>query len=34
MKIVLQTLASGVIGLVFFAIALFWPAGTVDYWQA
>lgn len=34
MKIALQALASAVFGFVFFAIALFWPAGTFDYWQA
>ena len=34
MKIVLQTLASVVFGLVFFGLALFWPAGTFHYWQA
>jgi protein-S-isoprenylcysteine O-methyltransferase Ste14 len=34
MKIVLQSLASVVFGLVFFGLALFWPAGTFYYWQA
>jgi protein-S-isoprenylcysteine O-methyltransferase Ste14 len=34
MKIALQTLASGIFGLVFFAVLLFWPASTLDYWQA
>lgn len=34
MKIALQTLASAVFGFAFFATALFWPAGTFDYWQA
>ena len=34
MKIVLQSLASVVFGLVFFGLALFWPAGTFHYWQA
>lgn len=33
MKIALQTLASTVFGVVFFAVALFVPAGTVAYWQ-
>jgi protein-S-isoprenylcysteine O-methyltransferase Ste14 len=33
-KIVLQSLASVVFGLVFFGLALFWPAGTFHYWQA
>ena len=34
MKLALQTLASGLFSLVFFGVALFWPAGTFDYWQA
>jgi protein-S-isoprenylcysteine O-methyltransferase Ste14 len=34
MKTVLQALASGIFGLVFFAVLLFVPAGTVGYWQA
>lgn len=34
MKIALQALASAVFGFVFFAAALFWPAGTFDYWHA
>jgi protein-S-isoprenylcysteine O-methyltransferase Ste14 len=34
MKIALQTLASGLFGLVFFGALLFWPAGTLNYWQA
>jgi protein-S-isoprenylcysteine O-methyltransferase Ste14 len=34
MKIALQTLASGVFGFAFFAVLLFWPAGTLNYWQA
>jgi protein-S-isoprenylcysteine O-methyltransferase Ste14 len=34
MKITLQTLASGLFGLVFFGVLLFWPAGTLNYWQA
>ena len=34
MKIALQTVASGLFGLAFFAALLFWPAGTLDYWQA
>lgn len=34
MKLALQTFASGVLGLVFFAATLFWPAGTFHYWQA
>jgi protein-S-isoprenylcysteine O-methyltransferase Ste14 len=34
MKIALQTLASGIFGVLFFAVLLFVPAGTVNYWQA
>ncbi len=34
MKLALQTIASGVLGLAFFAATLFWPAGTFHYWQA
>ncbi|MDQ2638636.1 MAG: isoprenylcysteine carboxylmethyltransferase family protein [Actinomycetota bacterium] len=34
MKIALQVMASAVFGFVFFGLALFWPAGTFDYWQA
>jgi protein-S-isoprenylcysteine O-methyltransferase Ste14 len=34
MKIAVQTLASAVFGVAFFAALLFWPAGTLDYWQA
>jgi protein-S-isoprenylcysteine O-methyltransferase Ste14 len=34
MKLALQTIASGVFGLALFAVTLFWPAGTVHYWQA
>ncbi|MBU9766247.1 isoprenylcysteine carboxylmethyltransferase family protein [Mycobacterium sp. TNTM28] len=34
MKLALQTIASGVLGLALFAVALFWPAGTFHYWQA
>ena len=34
MKTALQLLASGVFGVVFFGLLLFWPAGTFDYWQA
>jgi protein-S-isoprenylcysteine O-methyltransferase Ste14 len=34
MKIALQTLASAVFGFAFFAALLFWPAGTLTYWQA
>lgn len=34
MKIAAQTLASAILGLAFFAALLFWPAGTLNYWQA
>ena len=34
MKIFLQALASGGLGVVFFGLLLFWPAGTLNYWQA
>jgi protein-S-isoprenylcysteine O-methyltransferase Ste14 len=34
MKIVLQLLASSLVGLVFFGVLLFLPAGTLNYWQA
>ncbi|MGV0806186.1 methyltransferase family protein [Mycolicibacterium setense] len=34
MKLALQTIASGAFGLALFAVTLFWPAGTFDYWQA
>lgn len=34
MKTGVQALVSGIVGLAVFAAALFWPAGTFDYWQA
>jgi len=34
MKIAVQTLASALFGVAFFAVLLFWPAGTLNYWQA
>jgi protein-S-isoprenylcysteine O-methyltransferase Ste14 len=34
MKLALQTAASTLAGLAFFAVLLFWPAATFDYWQA
>ena len=34
MKITLQMLAYTIGSIVFFAVLLFWPAGTFDYWQA
>jgi protein-S-isoprenylcysteine O-methyltransferase Ste14 len=33
-KIAVQSLASAVFGVAFFFALLFWPAGTMDYWQA
>jgi protein-S-isoprenylcysteine O-methyltransferase Ste14 len=32
-KIALQTIMSGLIGLAVFGLLVFWPAGTFDYWQ-
>ncbi|HYZ69339.1 MAG TPA: isoprenylcysteine carboxylmethyltransferase family protein [Mycobacterium sp.] len=34
MKLLLRTVAASLFGLVFFAVPLFWPAGTFNYWQA
>lgn len=34
MKTALQTLASTIAGTTFFAVALFLPAWTLQYWQA
>jgi protein-S-isoprenylcysteine O-methyltransferase Ste14 len=34
MKLALQFTISFVVSVVFFGLALFWPAGTFDYWQA
>ncbi|MCT7656955.1 methyltransferase family protein [Mycobacterium deserti] len=34
MKTALQSVASGLFGFAFFAVLLFVPAGTVNYWQA
>jgi protein-S-isoprenylcysteine O-methyltransferase Ste14 len=34
LKIAVQTLASGIFGVAFFAALLFWPGGTLNYWQA
>jgi protein-S-isoprenylcysteine O-methyltransferase Ste14 len=34
MKLLLQAVAASLFGIVFFAVPLFWPAGTFDYWQA
>ncbi len=34
MKITIQMLAYTIGSIVFFAVLLFWPAGTFDYWQA
>jgi protein-S-isoprenylcysteine O-methyltransferase Ste14 len=33
MKIAVQAISSGVIGLVVFGLLVFWPAGTFNYWQ-
>jgi protein-S-isoprenylcysteine O-methyltransferase Ste14 len=33
-KLLLQAVAASLFGLVFFAVPLFWPAGTFNYWQA
>jgi protein-S-isoprenylcysteine O-methyltransferase Ste14 len=32
-KIALQAIASGLIGLVVFGLLVFWPVGTFDYWR-
>lgn len=34
MKLALQVVVASLAGLAFFALALFVPAGTVNYWQA
>ena len=34
MKTALQVTVSSVLGLALIGLALFWPAGTFDYWQA
>jgi protein-S-isoprenylcysteine O-methyltransferase Ste14 len=33
MKIAVQAIASGVIGLAAFCLLVFWPTGTFDYWR-
>ena len=33
MKVAIQAIASGLIGLVVFGLLVFWAAGTFDYWQ-
>ena len=33
MKIAVQAITSGLIGLVVFGLLVYWPAGTFDYWQ-
>lgn len=33
MKTALQSVVSGLIGLVVFGVLVFWPAGTFNYWQ-
>jgi protein-S-isoprenylcysteine O-methyltransferase Ste14 len=34
MKTAIQATVTSVVGFVLFGVALFWPAGTFDYWQA
>jgi protein-S-isoprenylcysteine O-methyltransferase Ste14 len=34
MKLLLQAMVASLFGLVFFAVPLFWSAGTFNYWQA
>jgi protein-S-isoprenylcysteine O-methyltransferase Ste14 len=34
MKLAIQAAAAALLGLAFFGVLLFWPAGTFDYWQA
>src|SRR2546423_13943401 len=34
MKTVLQVMAVSIVGFGLFGLALFWPAGTFNYWQA
>lgn len=34
MKLAIQTVASGLFGVLFFGVLLFLPAGTLNYWQA
>ncbi len=34
MKTIAQTMGYGCIAVVVFGVLLFWPAGTLDYWQA
>lgn len=34
MKLLLQAVAASLLGVLFFGVLLFWPAGTLDYWQA
>ena len=34
MKMALQVTTTSLLGLALIALALFWPAGTFDYWQA
>ena len=34
MKLAVQMTCSLAFGIVFFGLALFWPAGTFHYWQA
>src|SRR3954447_14700439 len=34
MKLLLQAVAASLFGIAFFGVLLFWPAGTLHYWQA
>jgi protein-S-isoprenylcysteine O-methyltransferase Ste14 len=34
MKLLMQAVAASLFGLLFFAVLLFWPADTFNYWQA
>jgi protein-S-isoprenylcysteine O-methyltransferase Ste14 len=34
MKLLIQALVASLFGVIFFGVLLFWPAGTLDYWQA
>jgi protein-S-isoprenylcysteine O-methyltransferase Ste14 len=34
MKLLLQAVAASLFGVAFFGVLLFWPAGTLHYWQA
>jgi len=34
MKLLIQALVASLFGVIFFGVLLFWPAVTLDYWQA